>query len=147
MNYAATTDEMVRRIGTIPDEVGAGTCFGTAIEREGHTLIPVARVSFGYGLGFGGGTGAKGNPDDFGVGASDVGEGGGGGGGGGGSSSPVAVIDITRDDVVIKPVHDTTRIAMAGLMFAAWAIFWGTLTVRTVARETSKTRRQALEKS
>ena len=35
------------------------TCFGTPVEREGHTIIPVARVSFGYGMGFGGGAGGK----------------------------------------------------------------------------------------
>ena len=45
MNYATTTDEMVRRIGSIPDELGAGVCFGSPIERDGHVLIPVARVN------------------------------------------------------------------------------------------------------
>ena len=38
MNFTATTEEMVRRIGTIQDEVGASVCFGTPVEREGTTV-------------------------------------------------------------------------------------------------------------
>ncbi len=50
MNYVTTTDEMVRRIGSIPDDLSAGACFGTPVERDGHMLIPVARINFGYGM-------------------------------------------------------------------------------------------------
>jgi uncharacterized spore protein YtfJ len=145
MNYVTTTDEMVRRIGSIPDDLSAGACFGAPVERDGHTLIPVARINFGYGMGFGGGTGSKGVPGDF---AADTegGEGGGGGGGGGGSATPVAIIDITDDDVRIKPVEDTTRITLGALTVAAWIAFWLFLTIRTISRETAKTRRHAVDK-
>lgn len=151
MDYGISTDEMVRRLGAIPDAMGAGTCFGSPIERNGHTLIPVARVNFGYGLGFGGGSGfgsrhGKGIPDEFGT-PAEGGEGGGGGGGGGGSSSPVAVVDISDGDVVVKPITDTTRIAMSWMALIAWAAFWLMLTVRTVAREGAKTHRLEIEKT
>jgi uncharacterized spore protein YtfJ len=136
---------MVRRIGTIQDEVGASACFGAPVERDGHTIIPVARVSFGYGMGFGGGSGGKGVPGDFADAQTEGGEGGGGGGGGGGSSTPVAIIDITDNDVKISPITDATRIAITGTLFAAWAVFWLMLTIRTVARETAKTRRTMAE--
>jgi uncharacterized spore protein YtfJ len=136
---------MVRRIGTIQDEVGASACFGAPVERDGHTIIPVARVSFGYGMGFGGGSGGKGVPGDFADAQTEGGEGGGGGGGGGGSSTPVAIIDITDNDVRISPITDATRIAITGTLFAAWAVFWLMLTIRTVARETAKTRRTVAE--
>jgi uncharacterized spore protein YtfJ len=136
---------MVRRIGTIQDEVGASACFGAPVERDGHTIIPVARVSFGYGMGFGGGSGGKGVPGDFADAQTEGGEGGGGGGGGGGSSTPVAIIDITDNDVKISPITDATRIAITGTLFAAWAVFWLMLTIRTVARETAKTRRTVAE--
>lgn len=145
MNFTATTEEMVRRIGTIQDEVGASACFGAPVERNGHTIIPVARVSFGYGMGFGGGSGGKGVPGDFSSAETEGGEGGGGGGGGGGSSTPVAIIDITDNDVKIEPINDSTRIAITGTLFAAWAVFWLMLTIRTVARETAKTRRTLAE--
>jgi len=146
MNYATTTDEMVRRIGSIPDELSAAACFGTPVERDGHTLIPVARINFGYGMGFGGGTGSKGVPGDFAA-DSEGGEGGGGGGGGGGSATPVAIIDITDNDVKIKAVEDTTRITMSALMMAAWVTFWLFLTIRTISHETAKTRRHIADKA
>ena len=132
MNFNSSTEEMIRRIGTIQDEVGASVCFGSPIERDGHTIVPVARVSFGYGLGFGGGSG---------------GEGGGGGGGGGGSSTPVAVIDIAGGDVKITPINDTTRIALSSFAFVAWVTFWLFLTVRTFTHESAKTRREKLKLS
>ena len=144
MDTTTTTEELVRTVGDIPERMGAGVCFGSPIERDGHTLIPVARVSFGYGLGFGRGVGTGQGDHGHGEGA---GEGEGGGGGGGGSSSPVAVIDISREDVEIKPVQDPTRIALAGLAFAGWLVFWMTMTVRTIARERSKTRRQEIARA
>jgi uncharacterized spore protein YtfJ len=145
MNYVTTTDEMVRRIGSIPDELSAGACFGTPVERNGHTLIPVARINFGLGMGFGGGSGGKGVPGDFAA-ETEGGEGGGGGGGGGGAATPVAIIDITDNDVQIKAVEDTTRITMGAFMVAAWVTFWLFLTIRTISRENSKTQRQKLDK-
>jgi uncharacterized spore protein YtfJ len=145
-NYVAPTEEMVRRIGSIGDEVGASVCFGAPVERDGHTLIPVARVSFGYGMGFGGGSGAQGLPSGFSS-EAESGEGGGGGGGGGGSSSPVAVIDISRDDVVIKPITDTTRIALSSYMLAGWLSFWLMLTIRTITRERAKIRREEISRA
>jgi uncharacterized spore protein YtfJ len=145
VNFTSTTEEMVRRIGTIQDEVGASACFGAPVERNGHTIVPVARVSFGYGMGFGGGSGGKGVPGDLSDAQTEGGEGAGGGGGGGGSSTPVAIIDITDNDVKIEPINDSTRIALGGMLFAAWAVFWLMLTIRTVARETAKTRRTQAE--
>ena len=143
-SYALTADELVRRVSAIPDELGASTCFGTPVERDGHTIIPGARVSFGYGMGFGGGQEAAKNIDgEF----SQGDGGGGGGGGGGGSSTPVAIIDVSERGVEIEPVTDSTRIALASFTFAAWALFWITMTVRTIARERGKTARLKLEKS
>jgi uncharacterized spore protein YtfJ len=144
MNLATTAEEMVRRIGAIPDDLSASACFGTPVEKNGHTIIPVARVSFGYGMGFGGGTGSKGG-EGF-ASETEGGEGGGGGGGGGGSATPVAIIDVGHD-VTIQPVTDSTRISLAGMVFAGWAVFWTMLTFRTIAREMAKTRRLSLEKS
>jgi uncharacterized spore protein YtfJ len=146
MKFTATTEEMVRRIGTIQDEVGASVCFGTPVEREGHTIIPVARVSFGYGMGFGGGSGGKQEAGGFDSMPAEGGEGGGGGGGGGGSSNPVAIIDMSAGEVKVTPIEDATRIALSGMFLAGWAAFWLFLTVRTIARERGKIRRAQIEK-
>jgi uncharacterized spore protein YtfJ len=146
MNATSPTEEMVQSISEIPSRVGAGACFGQAIERDGHTMIPVARVSFGYGMGFGRGSGGDSGSDEFGH-KGDSGEGEGGGGGGGGQSTPVAVIDITRDDVEIKPIMDPMRIALSWTVLVGWLAFWLFWTMRTISRESNKTRRAELSKS
>jgi len=140
---STTIDEIAHRLSLIGEEMGASACFGSPVERDGHTLIPVARVAFGYGVGFGRGSGGD---DDARPGHGGTGEGEGGGGGGGGSSTPVAVIDISRDDVTIQPITDSTRIALSSMMMAAWSVFWVLWTIRTFARENAKTRRMKLDK-
>ena len=145
MDTNMTTEELVRQITAIPDQVGASACFGPPVERHGHTVIPAARVTFGYGLGYGRGSGGKDLPSENGHVGQDGGEGEGGGGGGGGGSSPVAVILIKESGVEVEPIVDSTRVSLAGLTFAAWAIFWLTWTVRTVARERGKSHREELK--
>lgn len=62
--------------------------FGEPIERNGRTIIPVARVQYGFGGGYGGGEqeGAEVNRPLA---------GGGGGGGGGVKAKPAGVLEIT----------------------------------------------------
>lgn len=146
METATTMDEIVHRVSNVAEEVGASVCFGSPVERDGHTLIPVARVSFGYGMGFGRGAGSGAGPHEDGTHGEGGGEGEGGGGGGGGSSTPVAVIDITAGGVDIEPITDSTRIAMSGMMLAAWSSFWVLWTIRTLARQAAKTRRMKIER-
>lgn len=139
MDTSMTADEMVRQITAIPDQLGASACFGAPVERGGHTVIPAARVTFGYGLGFGRGSGPQSQRSvDGHVGE---GEGEGGGGGGGGGSAPVAVIHITDNGVEVEPIVDSTRVSLAGITLSAWAIFWIMWTIRTIARERAKARR------
>jgi uncharacterized spore protein YtfJ len=147
MDMTEATDELVRQVSSIPQELGAAACFGEPVDKEGHTLIPVARVNFGYGLGFGGGTSTGVSPSSDGSEDSTKSEGGaGGGGGGGGSSTPVAVIDVSASGVRIEPIEDKTRIAMAGITMIAWNVFWGLWTIRAVIRERAKIRKLQLER-
>jgi uncharacterized spore protein YtfJ len=144
METSTTIDEIAHRLSLIGEEMGASACFGTPIERNGHTIVPVARVSFGYGVGFGRGSGGDAMTKDGSDGGSGEGEG--GGGGGGGSSTPVAVVDISSEGVSIQPVNDSTRIALTVFLMVAWNAFWMFWTVRSVFREGAKTRRLKLEK-
>lgn len=146
MSMANTTQELVQSVGEIPSRVGASACFGDAVERDGHTIIPVARMSFAYGIGFGRGSGGDAHGDEFGH-KGETGEGEGGGGGGGGSATPVAMIDITHDDVVVRPIMDPMRTTVSVIMLAAWVSFWLLWTVRTTAREQNRTRRRELAKA
>jgi hypothetical protein len=53
--------------------------------------------------------------------------------GGGGTARttarPVALAEIMPEGVDIHPVIDENRALLAGLAFAAWAVFWATRTL------------------
>src|SRR5258708_17385803 len=80
------------------------TIFGDPVERDGITVIPVARVSWG----FGGGAGSGSNP-----GQSQVGEG--SGGGGGTMVNPVGYIELKNGRATFYPIYDFGTILRLGL--------------------------------
>lgn len=103
----AFVDELLERIGqTVGDKARASTVFGEPVEREGITVIPVAKARFG----FGGGGGA---------GSSESEEGTGGGGGGGAVVSPVGYIEVRDGTAEFKrisnPVDVLVLVAAASL--------------------------------
>ena len=81
-NGRALADEILQRIGeTVGGKANVSAVFGDPVEREGITVIPVAKARFGFGGG--GGAGARAD-----------GDGSGGGGGGGALVSPVGYIEL-----------------------------------------------------
>src|SRR6476646_2409064 len=80
---ADLANELLEQIGqTVGQKANVSSVFGEPIEREGLTVIPVAKARFGFGGG--GGSGYR---------AGDEG-GGGGGGGGGALVSPIGYIEL-----------------------------------------------------
>jgi uncharacterized spore protein YtfJ len=103
-NGAALADELLQRIGqTVGDKAKVSTIFGEPVEREGITVIPVAKARFAFGGG--GGAGAR------------EGEGSGAGGGGGAFVSPVGYIDVRDGTAEFKRV--TTPVDLLALVAAA----------------------------
>jgi uncharacterized spore protein YtfJ len=74
----------------IKDTLKVDTAFGTPIEADGMTIIPVASIGFGFG---------------FGAGGSEIGGEEGGGGGGGGMITPIAFLVISEGEAKILPVQ------------------------------------------
>lgn len=72
------------------------TVYGEPVEAQGKTIIPVAKVMYG----FGGGFGEKGKEKKNGA------DGEGGGAGGGVRTKPVGVIEITDEDTRFIPCTD-----------------------------------------
>ncbi len=101
--------EMASYVGRIAEVAKAENAVGPAHSVGGHTVVPLAAVSIqgGFGMGFGGGGGSVMRRNQGG------GSGGGAGGGGRGSARVIAVADISEDGVVVKPVTDVTRLALA----------------------------------
>lgn len=120
-------EEMLDRIGQVQERASVKTVFGEPYQVNGRTVIPVAKVAYGFGFGGGRGNG-KGN------GAEGSRAGGGAGGGAGGllSVRPVAVLELSGTQTAIKPIVDVTRLVIAGMALAAWNVFWITYTVRRV---------------
>jgi uncharacterized spore protein YtfJ len=89
--------------------VSAQTIYGTPVEREGVTVIPVAQAR--YGFGGGGGTGEKQQEGTAHV-------GGGAGGGGGVSLTPVGFIEIREGRARFRRIRSSAvpLVAVSGLI-------------------------------
>lgn len=90
--------------------------FGDAVTHDGVTIIPVAKVRWGFGGGSGRGVGAK----DEGI---DTGEG--AGGGGGVMASPLGYIEIRNGQAEFRRIRDLG--AFVPVMLAAAFSTWLTL--------------------
>jgi len=114
MNVKETLEALAERLQT----TGVRTIFGEPISAEGRTVIPVARVA--YGFGGGGGSGKHhGSPEANGEGA---------GGGGGVRAVPAGLIEITGEQTRFLRFDDWRPLAAAaiigfgaGLVLAKWS--------------------------
>ncbi len=79
------------------------TVYGEPIMIDGKTVIPVAKVAYG----FGGGVGKQ---------PKDKGEASGEGAGGGMSAKPVGVVEIDHGQTTFVPIAGNRKIAMAALI-------------------------------
>jgi uncharacterized spore protein YtfJ len=113
-----------RFIGTMAEKLGAvaraATVFGEPVERDGITVIPVAKARWG----FGGGAGQR----------KDEGAGGkqedGAGGGGGVQVTPVGFIEIKNHEANFRPIRTVS---------VSWIIMGGIFSL-FLLRETLKRR-------
>lgn len=96
------------------DSVTVGRVFGEPVERDGVTVIPVARVRGGAGGGEGTDSGG-GAPGSEGSDSQGPGSGGSGSGGGVGfTASPAGVFVISGNQVTWRPAVDVNRIVLGG---------------------------------
>ena len=116
MNVKETLEALAERLQT----TGVRTIYGEPVSAEGRTIIPVARVAYG----FGGGGGLSGRqaaqPGDM--------NGEGAGGGGGVRAVPVGVVEITREQTRFLRFDDWRPLAAAavigvglGVVLSKWA--------------------------
>ena len=121
---AAAADGSENGLTRLAERLGANATasavFGTPVERDGVTVIPVARVRWGFGGG-GGGAGRSAKAQD------------GWGGGGGVHAAPLGFIEVKDSGAQYRRVHDPLRLAIAALLLpfsfaAAAAVMVVTLT-------------------
>jgi uncharacterized spore protein YtfJ len=126
MNDQARPD--LEPIEKMVDALGVGAVFGEPIREGDVTVIPVAEVRFTFGYGYGSGRG-RGEETE---GGPRTEEGSGGGSGAGGRATAKGYVRISANEVTFEPVLDVTRLALAGIAFAAWSVFWIGRTMRAV---------------
>jgi uncharacterized spore protein YtfJ len=122
-------ERMFSSIESLRATSAVSAAFGEPQEVEGKVLIPVATVKNGFGLGFGEGTSGEVSETDE---CQRPAEGEGGGAAAGATARPIAVIEVTPEDTVIRPITDETKVALAGIALVAWIAFWIAATVRAV---------------
>jgi uncharacterized spore protein YtfJ len=94
--YLKSIVELLKESATVK------TVFGEPISAHGRTIVPVARIAYGFGGGGGKGL-RRGHPGE------------GEGGGGGLVGLPLGVYEITADHTEFLPVHQKRKLAAAGL--------------------------------
>jgi uncharacterized spore protein YtfJ len=129
---------LAERLGA---SASASSVFGEPVERDGVTVIPVARVRWGVGGGSGRGTGSRGRGRKRGkADTSDLGESTeqneqneGTGGGGGVQASPLGFIELRAGRARYRRVHDPLRLAIAGLLLPLTIAAAGIAMILTLA--------------
>lgn len=127
-------EDIFQAIEDMREKASVNAVYGEPVTVGAKTIIPVADIKYGFGLGYGEGAaegGEQEEPPPSGRGGPPPG-GRGGGAGGGVAARPVAVLEITDEGVVVKPVVDEGRIAMAGIFTGIWFIFWAARTLKAI---------------
>ena len=89
----------------LESSASVNTVYGEPITSEGKTIIPVAKVRYGFGAGGGSGSSAVEGDDP-----TAAVEGSGGGGGGGVEVTPVGIIEITAGETRFIAFEERRRI-------------------------------------
>ncbi|MDD4028541.1 MAG: hypothetical protein PHI40_05695 [Caldisericia bacterium] len=149
-----TKDLMDTLVESFEKEGHVRVCFGDPIEKEGITLIPVAKVHTKGGAGSGNANNPKQiqkthkQPQDTSVSFLETEEQEtstsvpdepktmikGSGVGLDIQVTPLGYIDIKNGEACFKPIKDQDRIAIAGILYAAFTVFLAARTICTVAK-------------
>lgn len=103
-------DRLTKLVESLGGTASAQAVFGTPIEKDGVTVVPVARVR--YGVGGGGGRGQGRKRRDTGA-ADQVGY----GHGGGVQAGPVGFIELRGGEATYKRIADPARSMAVALLF------------------------------
>jgi uncharacterized spore protein YtfJ len=120
------TEEIQRLLDTFADlreSANVNACFGEPVTVEGRTVIPVAKVSYGFGMGAEHGASHEASPEAT-PDVEDAETWVRGPYGGGMRSSPLGVIEVTQEETRIEPVIDEQKVALMGMLIGAWSVFW-----------------------
>ena len=110
-------------VGRLQDNAGVKAVYGDPIEVGARTIIPVAKVGYG----FGGGNGrlleaGEGALPVAGPGSSEEDDSSPQGMGGGAGVTPMGVLEVTENDTRFVPIPNQNSLIIAGALFAGFAL-------------------------
>jgi uncharacterized spore protein YtfJ len=123
-------ERLLDLLAELRDKADVNAAFGEPMTVEGRTIVPVARVAYGFGMGLGHMTRAEptaetemgtDQPQDREI--AEPGDGTGGVGGGGIVARPFAVIEVTPEGTRVEPVVNEQKLALAGSLLIGWSVF------------------------
>jgi uncharacterized spore protein YtfJ len=109
--------KLLDALADVRQKANVNACFGEPVSAEGHTLIPVAGVAYGFAAGAGRDMMAEEDTEEK---MEDTST----GGGGGVMAHPLAVVDVTPEGARVKPIVNEEKLAVAGALLIGWAVFW-----------------------
>jgi len=104
-------DDLFTRLEDLQANASVDAVFGQPVTMGEKVVIPIARVTYGFGLGFGEGADQEAGESD-------------GGAGAGMRARPLGVIEITPERTRIEPYVNEQAVTLAGILLGAWSIFW-----------------------
>lgn len=136
---AAASDRFNRLVESLGGTASASGVFGDPVERDGVTVVPVARVRYGVGGGGGRGAGRKKKRDAGDGAAQEVGY----GHGGGLQAAPVGFIEISGGRAVYKRIADPVRLLAVLMLFPLVGVVCFAL-MAIISLQTAKSARKML---
>ncbi len=115
---SSRSHDVIVPMQTLIESAAAARVFGEPVQTGDRVVIPAAEIWVGLGFGFGSGAGREASPEGNGAVPAS------GGGGGSMNARPVALIEVGPDGVTIHPVIDRTRLSLAAMVTAVFALFW-----------------------
>jgi uncharacterized spore protein YtfJ len=112
-------------IGEMREKADVNAVFSEPMTVEGRTIVPVARVAYGFGM-------AMAEPEaeaEMGMAlpqdqeVTERDDSTGGRGGGAMVARPFAVIEVTPEGTRVEPIVDEQKLALAGSLLIGWSVF------------------------
>jgi len=119
------TGEFTSILSDLQEHASVASVYGAPIERNGRTVVPVAKIRYGFGGGYGQ------DPDDAaGAPAGEDRESTGAGMGGGVTATPTGGVEITDTQTRFIPIRGKKRFAVVAFACLALGYVFGRLTAR-----------------
>jgi uncharacterized spore protein YtfJ len=123
----AEIQKLLEALADLREKADVDACFGEPVTIEGRTVIPVAKVTYGFAMGIGRAAAAEEETAGESEGqAAEAADGGGNSGAGGGAmlAQPFAVVEVTPEGTRVQAIIDEQKVTLAAGLLAGWAVFW-----------------------